>query len=388
LTARFEANPEDDALVVESVLKAVFFSPSFLFRFETGDGAPVEGELTDWEIAERLSFLATLKPPDARLIEAIEAGTLRSGEERARQHQRLSASPEGRVARAVFILEWLNANESKVSQKSAEYLEGLPASFPEDIRLSAELTISSVLDGTAPTVAEMFKTTDYLTHPAVQLVVADAVVAGRANGDSYGANRAGILMHPYVIAAHTKENGSSPFQVGIALREAVLCAPVSAPPAGAQDAARKDPPAGLTQRETLEYVTSAEQVCSNCHAQFAPMGYAFLPLDPIGRWQAEDPNGSAWDVTGEVPSSDGDWLEFASPTDLGIQLGEHPQVLGCFTQAAAQWSFGRRLVPEDAPLVERLNELSQKSIGNFSEVFQGLVSSPEFIQATHPTESP
>ena len=40
-------------------------------------------------------------------------------------------------------------------------------------------------------------------------------------------------LHPHVVAAHTKENGASPFQLGYFLKEVLLCESVAAPPGSA-----------------------------------------------------------------------------------------------------------------------------------------------------------
>ncbi len=43
------------------------------------------------------------------------------------------------------------------------------------------------------------------------------------------AERAGILMHPYVLAAHTKESGVSPFPLGQFVYENILCNVIGLP---------------------------------------------------------------------------------------------------------------------------------------------------------------
>jgi hypothetical protein len=378
---------DDDAGSVQAMLTAVFFAPSFLYRTEVG--APVPGKaglraLDANEIATRMSYLATLSSPDAELLDAAKAGRLKDGAERGRQFARLAATERGKRALAVFVLEWLGANERKVSQKSPKYLTGLGTDFEPSIRASADATIRKVvLDSADPTVAGLLSTDAYLTDAAIQKIRQPAGTGKTASGDTDDTARAGLMMHPHVLAAHTKEDGASPFQIGVFLREAFLCEPIPAPPAGAADMAKTDVPAGVTMRESFEYRTSGG-VCQSCHQLFAPIGYSFMPFDPVGRWVKQDPTGKPWDLSGSATLGGGAILAFKSPGELVRNLAKEPQMHGCFAQAALRWTFGRKLIMEDQELVSALNDVAKKSRGNVSGIFQAIVSAPGFVNTIAP----
>jgi hypothetical protein len=382
-----DGTADADAGALEGVLTAIFFAPSFLYRTEIG--APVAANpslraLQPSEIASRLSYLATLAPPDPDLLVAASSGRLQDAAERTRQFDRLSRSAFGRRAQAVFVLEWLGGNEPKVDQKSARYLTGLGTGYATAIRASAETFIQGVLAGGAPTIAGLLSTSSYLADPAVQKITQSAGTGPTATGDGGAAQRTGLLMHPLVIAAHTKEDGSSPFQIGGAIREALLCDPVPPPPANAQAMARMDPPAGLSLRESLDYRTSAGPACIACHSQFKELGYSFLAFDPVGRWMSQDPSGKPWELSGNVMTYSGIPLTFASPSELAKALASHPQVQGCFAQVALEWSLGRALAPEDQPLVVVLNDVAKRTGGSVVEILRAIVAAPQFVNALAP----
>ncbi len=384
LLATADGTSEADADAVGAILHALFISPSFLYRTEIGaeveDKAAVRA-LTGNEIAVRLSYLATLAPPDAELLDVAASGKLNDGQVRVEQLTRLLQSDRGKHALAVFVLEWLGSNEPTIDTKSAKYLEGLGADFQSSIRASAEATIADALYGAEmPTVATLFATRSYLDDPAIVLLSQTKGTGVSATGDTSETGREGILMHPQVLAAHTKEDGVSPFQLGKFLRESLLCEPVSPPPPDATQMALPDLPAGASLRENFENKVSANSTCLACHAQFSPLGYAFLPFDPVGRWFQQDPSGQAWDLAGTIATYSGE-LSFQSPRALVNALGSRTQVQGCFAQGALQWALGRKLVDEDEPFVIALDDVIQSTDGDITAIFETIVAAPEFATA-------
>jgi len=379
---------DGDKPAMEGLLTAIFFAPSFLYRTEIGvAGATASAPrvLQPTELATKLSFFASLSPPDSELLIAAKNGSLANGTERLKQFDRIAKTNEGKRAISLFIHEWLGANESKFSGKSAAYVTGLSPTFAGDVRADADGFIDVVLASADPTVGNLLTGKGYVTDPVLDPVVAPSTASGFPTGDTPANERIGLLMHPQVIASHTKENGSSPFQLGYFLREALLCEKVGTPPAGATALARQNPPAGLTQRENLEYRTSASAVCTGCHAQFAPLGYSFIAFDPIGRWQTKDPSGKPWDLSGSITTAQGARLDFQTPADLVRAFAANSQVQGCFAQTALEWSLGRGLVASDAPVVTALDAAIKSNGGNVPNILRTIVGAPEFIQAAQVT---
>jgi hypothetical protein len=373
-----------DTVAVRGLLNAVFFTPSFLYRPEIGTplaGTPALRELGGYEIAARLSYLATLGPPDAELLAAAREGRLKDPAERGRQLTRLAGTDRGRRAMTTFVLEWMGANESKIRDKSAKYLAGLDDAFEKNIRASAESAIRAIVsDAGSSTLNALLTAKSYLDDAAVQTITKAAGSASSATGDTSETGRTGLLMHPFVLSAHTKEDGSSPFLIGAFIRQALLCEPVPEPPPDAAAMARTDPPAGLSMREDLEYRTNALPLCASCHALFSPLGYSFLPFDPVGRWTRQDPSGKPWNLSGEVKTRSGIDLLFTSPGDLTQKLGAHPQVQDCLASGAGHWAFGRGFVQEDQHLLGALSEVAARTRASVPALFKSIVESRQFTQ--------
>jgi hypothetical protein len=374
-------NKDDDIGSVDAALKAVLFSPSFLYRAEIGTpvaNRPRLRALTNPELATRLSYLATLGPVDRDLGDSAKSGKLAQGDERNRQFTRLLGTAAGKKAIGTFVLEWLGANEPKLHLKSAKYLAGLAADAEDSLRASADSAITKAFEATGDaSYGALLTTTSYVSDAAIKKVSDPAGTGNTSTGDSADTKRMGLMMHPHVLSAHTKEDGASPFQLGSFMREVFLCEEVPPPDPKFLNQARNDVPAGATMRESLEYRTSPP-VCAACHSLFAPIGYAFLPMDPVGRWQKVDTTGKPWNLAGQIETASGSALKFTSPSDLMQRLAESKQAQGCFAQAAVQWAFGRKLVDEDGDLIKRLNELVKRNGASVREVFATIVTSPEF----------
>jgi len=376
LVASADGTTDADAMAVEGVLKAVLFAPSFLYRTEIGapSGNSAPALLTASELASKLSYLSTLGPPDEELRAAAGGGRLSEPAERLAQLERLAKTEDGERAIALMVLEWLGANEPKLQTKAAAYREGLGEDTATLLRASAEATVAQVLRSGEPTVRNLLATDTYAADEGVRRIT---VGAGARAGDPQEVARRGLLMHPLVLAAHTKENGSSPFQIGAFIKEVVLCDPVKAP-MNAAAMARSDPMPGLSLREELEYRTNASATCSGCHATFAPLGYAFMAFDPVGRWLGADPSGKPWDFSGEVSTYLGDALRFETPAELAVALAESPQVQACFARSAVEWSVGHRLSQSEQSYASRVQATSRRTQGNVLEILREIVGAPEF----------
>jgi hypothetical protein len=376
-----EANgtAEADMLAVEAVLTSVFLAPTFLYRTEVGG----EGRLTDREIATKLSYTSTGLPPDALLSSAAESGALRQPDTRRAHYQRLAKTAAGLNTHSLFVLDWLGALDVNFNNKSTATTAGLAANYASALRSSAVASISTVLQSTQPTVRSLLETTTFANDAVVKAVTETSIREGIRFGETPATQRKGLLMHPYVLAAHAKDGSASAFSVGSFVRESLLCEPKLSVPANAASLVRADPPPGLSQRQTLEYKTSAAPHCTGCHAQFADLGFAFAAFDGLGRWRIDEPNGKMWDFSGQSPLTWGaQTLTFDTASDLSSRLGALPQVQGCFAHRLANTVLGRNLTAGERTLSDSLDTVAEQSAGNIFSIIETIITSDEFISTT------
>ncbi|MEM9456296.1 MAG: DUF1592 domain-containing protein [Myxococcota bacterium] len=355
-------------------------SPHFLYRRELGDER-VEGYvrwLTDYEIASRLSFLVWQSGPDEALLDAAAAGQLRDPEVRAQHLTRMLADDRARAGQVGFALDWLGtAMGGTIDDKDPEVLEGTSAELARRAEHSLERTIEDVLFDGAKTFMGLLDTDRYWVDESLAALL-DLPPAG----ESLEAReldplvRRGLLMHPAVLAAHTKESGASPFSVGEFIYENVLCEKIAPP----LEIPEFDPGQleGETLREQLEELT-ADAACQACHARIGPPGFAFLSFDPIGRHLAADGEGRPFDTSGTVPVGEGT-VSFDSAAELSSALATHDNTARCVAKRLFRWTYGYFEGGDDESYVQQLQAQAISSGAELEVLLSTIVRSDPFAQ--------
>ena len=125
---------------------------------------------------------------DSRLIFLRRGAAAQEIEEAIASFRELVYAPDPTQAR-------LFRKPTKRKQKSKKYKKDLKEDFEESVRASAEGAIQKLLfEPQGATVAGLLSTTTYLNDEAMKAL----------NGEGKD-DRIGLMMHPQVLAAHTKE---------------------------------------------------------------------------------------------------------------------------------------------------------------------------------------
>ena len=97
-------------------IAGILQSPNFLYRVELGEPDPDRPggyRYTDWEMAERVSFLVWNSIPDEELLAAAEAGELTGREGLLLQVERMLESPRARDGVRAFFDDYLALYEAE-----------------------------------------------------------------------------------------------------------------------------------------------------------------------------------------------------------------------------------------------------------------------------------
>jgi hypothetical protein len=359
----------------ETALVAVLSSPRFLYRRESA----VDGRWTDTAIATRLSHLVWESVPDAELMEAARAGRLRTAEGRLAQLDRMLADERARRGTRGFVFEWMGVHHDRIASKDETVLAGTSADLAVGARSSLERTIDEVL--AAPNAHFV----DLLVAPATYVNTDVAVILDvepPEAGEEFVLRtldpnrRLGILSHPAVLAAHTKESGVSPFPLGKFIVENLLCEVIPPPPPVPE--VDSEAMGAQTLREELEGLT-AHGVCQECHRRIGPAGFAFLPFDPIGRHRPNDSAGRPWDTAGSIPRPDRA-LVFENAPTLARELASDPSVRACVARRLFRWTYGRFESNADEPVIADLEAVATRQEGSVHAVLRELVGADAFVQ--------
>ncbi|MEO1302731.1 MAG: DUF1588 domain-containing protein [Myxococcota bacterium] len=358
---------------LEVLITSVLSSPRFLYRNEL---SAADSQLSGRQIAVRLSYLIGESTPDEMLLDRADNGSLLDSEARIQELDRLLSSPDGRRAAASFVLDWMAVNGDEVSRKDPEVLEGTSALLPSLATESLIELAQHIL------FEESGRLTDLLSAASLPLnrelgrilgvaIDSESLEMTELNSEQ----RLGILTHPAVLAAHSKESGASPFLVGEFIYTNVLCESIGSPPVVPEVEAPEA--AGETLRERLESAT-APPSCQLCHKRIGPSGFAFLPFDPIGRYDPDDDFGQPYDTAGSIPVGD-ETIEFRNAPELASTLASADRSAQCLARRVFRWAYGRFEGASDEEEIQRLEKVAVESGSSWRDLLVAVVSSERFV---------
>lgn len=373
---------------VVTFLMAVLSSPHFLYRKEIG--TPVAGgeaglrNLTAHEVAARLSYLVWAAGPDPMLAGAASNGMLAQPAQRVAHLDRMLKDPRGLRALRAFVADWMLVQDNLLPNKDTLVLMGTTEALPRAAERGMDLLVDDVFAardtarfGQLLGADFAFVNADLAKVMGVSGGTADQFVKAMLNVNE----RRGILTHPLVIAAHSKESGASPFPLGKFIYENVLCEEIPPPPPGMMFPVVEDTPASTqTLRQQLEAMTSVG-VCKGCHDRIGPTGFAFLPFDPIGRYNNKDARGMPYDTKGSLPLAGiTEPLQFDGASDLSAKLASHVAVQRCVARRLFRTAFGRYESDADGAVLAELEKGAEMAAGGVAELMRKMVSLPGFGQ--------
>ncbi len=310
------------AEAARNVLVSMVLSPYFVFRIELGEG-PDGQQLSAHEIATRLSHFATRQAPDAELL-AAAAGGFRSPTQLVAQLERLSETPEGRRARTLRILEWLEVSETTLPETLDPDLRrdmlAQSRAFVDDVFERDGGSLNSLL--TSPHQPFNARLAQHYGEPA--LTGEDLVFV-----DIEPSLSAGVLSEGLFLSSYPR-----PTLRGRAIVERLMCRRVAEHPVQVDQRLSQQG----TPRQRIEQSTGTNPVCSGCHRMIDPIGFALDGFDDQGR-----PTG--FDSTSDLPSDVlGTTLTVSVPRELGAVIASSNTARACAAQRYVEAVIDRPLV--------------------------------------------
>lgn len=327
---------------IGTVVAVVLQSPQFLYLVEEGAEHVEPGvvQLSDHELATRLSYLLWDTTPDAELLALAEAEQLSDPEQLRAQAERLLADRQ-RSGPALdrFFREWMHfdgvPSYEKDPEAFPEYTEALAASMDEEL----SRFIDGVMRSDTPTLAAL------LTSPSTEVNATLAEFYGVAAppdgqwapADLPADRRPGLLSRPALLAEHSTGTSSAPIFRGRLVRTQILCDDIPPPP---DDAMANGPsyPEGATERERTEILMQHDN-CGTCHALMNPIGLGFEHFDAMGAWRDLDVDGAPVNDQGEILGGDLGG-EFDGVPGLAAHLAEGEPVQACFADELYRHTLG------------------------------------------------
>ena len=302
-------------------------SPRFLYVSDGGDGR---------DTAARLSLVVWDSLPDQRLLEAAAAGRLATREQIHLQARRMLTDPRARAKLRLFFLQWLKVETPPDLAKDPQACGRFDAATASDLRTSLVLQLDDVMWSEA---------SDFL-----ELLTSGEIYMNGRLASYYGQNlptdadfqkvavepqqRAGILSHPYLMAAFAHTATSSPIHRGVFIARGVLGLALRPPPMAIAPLSPDLLPT-MTTRERVELQTRGDS-CQTCHATINPLGFALERFDASGRLRQQE-KGRPIDASGSYLTREGKRVEFTGARDLAQFLATSDEVQQAFVEHLFQY---------------------------------------------------
>jgi hypothetical protein len=374
---------------IERMITALLASPDFLYRGLVGRQPAGEAEtyeLSDLDLAARLSFFLWSQGPDEELLELASTGQLHDTEVLRAQAKRMLADPRADALVTGFALAWLNVDELE----SVDPDDRLFPEFSDELRTDFEaeigLFLSSVLLG---------------DENVQQLLTADYTFLNERLAKHYGIagvrgpqfrrvalddeRRYGLLGKAAVLLRTSYGDRTSPVLRGAWVLEKLMGTPPTPPPAGVET--DLSTPAGeqpKTIRVRLEQHRAAPN-CNACHGVIDPYGLALENFTVTGQWRDYDREADApIDAETSLPSG----VVVSDPVELReALLSRDDQFVQALTQKLMMYALGRELEYHDMPQVRAVVRAAAKDDYRMSAIVAGIVSSEAFRMQAPPREN-
>jgi Protein of unknown function (DUF1592)/Protein of unknown function (DUF1588)/Protein of unknown function (DUF1587)/Protein of unknown function (DUF1585)/Protein of unknown function (DUF1595)/Ca-dependent carbohydrate-binding module xylan-binding len=363
---------------IQLALEAVLVSPHFLFRVETDpqpDDPGAKHEISDYELATRLSYFLWSSMPDDELFALCAQGALRSGGNLDSQIRRMLKDTKARALVDNFAGQWLQTRRlpTITPDKSVfpEFDESLRAAMTKE----TELFVSHVISEDRS--ALEFLDADY-TWANERLAKLYGIPDVR--GDEFrrvsldGTHRGGLLTQASVLLITSNPGRTSPVKRGKWVLETLLAAPPPNPPPNvpALPDDKKAPLTG-TLRQRLEQ-HRADPICASCHKTMDPLGFGLENFDAIGGWRTKD-GGLPIDASGVLPGG----KTFRGVEGLKeILMAKRDQFARCLAEKMLTYALGRGLEDFDDAAVDQIAHNAAQNDFRFSSFVIEIAHSAPF----------
>ena len=370
---------------VQKALQRILASPKFVFHSEAEPAGVTAGgiyQISDLELASRLSFFLWSSIPDDELLQVAAKGTLRTPAVLEQQVRRMLADSKAEALATTFAGQWLYLRNLKNMQPNSEEFPDFDDNLRQAFEQEALLFFESVMKEDRNVLDLM--TADYTfinerlaRHYRIPNIYGSQFRRVTLSDDA----RQGLLGKGAILMVTSHTDRTSPVVRGKWILENLLGAPPPAPPANVPPLNENPQRAGkvLTMRERMEE-HRANPVCANCHKLMDPIGLSLENFDAIGAWRTRD--GSTVTNLGTPIDASGvllDGTKVDGVVALRRSLVRQPDIFAStLTEKLMIYALGRGIGYYDMPSVRSIVREASKQNYRFSSLILGIVKSPPF----------
>ena len=259
--------------------RALLCSPRFLYFYEE------PGQLDDYPVASRLSYLLWNAPPDSELLKLAEQEKLHDRQILQSQVDRMLDDPKGKEFIPDFAAQWLDLSEIDFTTPDRRLYPGFDVVVQESMVAETETFLQTMLDQNQSVTRLIDAEETFLNERLARYYGVDGVSGDEMQPVSFESSdsRGGLMTQGAIMKVTANGTNTSPVIRGVWISERLLGQEIPPPPANVP-AIEPDIRGATTIREMLEKHKSNDS-CASCHRKIDPPGFALENFDPAGQWR-------------------------------------------------------------------------------------------------------
>ncbi|HEU4387431.1 MAG TPA: DUF1592 domain-containing protein [Blastocatellia bacterium] len=358
-------------------IQGMLVSPHFLFRIEKD---PVSGgesahQISQHELASRLSYFLWSSMPDDELLACAARGTLRQPAVLAAQVRRMLNDPKSKALVENFGGQWLELRKLESAKPDRQRFPEFEDYLRMSMRRETELFFENIVHEDRSILDFIDGDYTFLNERLAKFYQIPGVKGPEFRKVSLTdrPERGGIVTHASVLTISSYATRTSPVLRGRWILENILNSPPPPPPPDVPNLDEAKVASAASLRQQLEEHRK-NTTCAACHVRMDPLGFGLENYDAVGGWRTREGN-SVIDSSGVLP----DGRSFRGPAELkSILKSDREAFAECLTEKLSIYALGRGLESYDKPTVKKISQAVAASDYRFSSLVLEIVKSAPF----------
>ena len=363
---------------VALVFKAMLLSPRFIYHIEYQRGDGQYWPVSEFELANRISYAIWGSAPDQKLLDLAENGALFDPKIMNQEIDRMLQSPKAIRRSLEFVDDWLNLDRLSNIRPDTKRFPRWQPNLASDMRAETLAFFQEVVWHQNRPLSDLlnaqltFVTPRLAEHyglPSPTNTNAESLIQYDLNSLP---ERGGILTQGSILTIGGDE--ASMVTRGLFILTDLLRSGVKDPPPCVDTTPVSTEP-GRSQRQISESRV-ANQACGGCHEKFEPLAYGLEVFDGIGRFHQFDEHGNQLRQDGSILFPfQRETIFYHTSAELMNLMAESDRVKQNLTWKLAQFVAGRPLGQPDAIILDQIYQQAQNAGGTYTSVMRAIVQS-------------
>jgi hypothetical protein len=377
-------------------MKAALLSPAFIYRMETIKDQDTPYDISDYELASRLSYFLWASMPDEELFTLAQSGQLKEESVLSAQIDRLLNSPKRLSLAEDFAGQWLGFSEivsDRVFYRNQNWNRGVydEVLFFFDELIRSDRSILEIIH------SDWIYQSNYTgvraggSNTSLPSKYEDIFKWRRQRPEGIrerfyepprlikikNDQRGGIITSVGILRVTSAPEKTNPVRRGVWMLDKIIGRQMHAPEnVPALSKSQKVDGKRLVDLADILKAHTSKAICISCHKHIDPIGLGLESYDPYGKWRTSYKSKRPIKAFGQFPNGD----QFQTPAQMKqILVNEYQKpIVKNIVERMLAYAIGRKINSHDRPAVKRICAALEENGFKMNTLIRGIISSPQF----------